>query len=396
VSIAFFDLVQLAISSLRGKPLRSALSTLGIFMGVVAVSAPMQVSNISRAMLAKEMQMREVPQVTIYPQWNPVMQQQPAELKLADMEFLKARLVGLRAISTSSSAGSEPIWFREKKANVEANAISQEYLETTGRGLIRGRFFSAADFDNYRPVVVIDEFLQKQLFLNVDPIGQRIHFQGRPYFVVGVIEQRQQFVSAEPRGLLLMPITLYGALYGQLRINMLSLRPSNPDDLKKLGDEAAQLLQQRFPGQKFAHWSNIEDIKYRQQLMNTVSLTLLVLGSIALLVGGVGITNITIASVMERTSEIGLRRALGATRSDIMWQFILEAALLSLFGGAIAIATVHSITVVVTNTFQLPYKFNSTTAALGIGSALVVGVGAGFFPARRASKLDPVKALRSQ
>jgi len=110
----------------------------------------------------------------------------------------------------------------------------------------------------------------------------------------------------------------------------------------------------------------------------------------------VGIANITIASVMERTAEIGLRLAIGATKREVMLQFVLEATVLSLVGGTIAIASVHFITVGVSSTFALPYEFSLQTAGFSLGSALLVGVGAGFFPALKASQLDPVQALRSQ
>ncbi|MGL5065399.1 MAG: ABC transporter permease, partial [Microcoleus sp.] len=141
--------------------------------------------------------------------------------------------------------------------------------------------------------------------------------------------------------------------------------------------------------------NNIEEILAQQQTLEMVSRSLLAVGMISLLVGGVGIANITIASVAERTREIGLRRAIGATQREVMLQFILEAVLLSLFGGISAIVTVHVLTVFVADTFKLPYKFDSGTATLALGSALLVGVGAGFLPARKASQLDPVKALRS-
>jgi putative ABC transport system permease protein len=395
MSIAPLDLLNLVYLSLRSKLLRSALSTLGIFMGVIAVSAPLQVNNIGRAMLAKEMAQREVPQVKIYPTWNSLTNQ-VADLKLEDLEFLRARLIGLYAISTDMPAFStEPIWFRDREANPELKAVSQEFLETTGRALINGRFFSSTDFDKYRPVVVIDEFLQQQLFKGEDPIGQRIYSEGRPYFVVGVVEQKE-FLEEQPKGLLLMSIALYSALQGQQSISTISLRPTNPEDLERLGNQAVQLLEERFEGLEFWQGSNISDIRFREQLLNRVSAILLVVGSIALLVGGVGITNITIASVTERTSEIGLRRALGATQLDIMVQFIGEAIFLSLCGGTIAIATVHGITVIVANNFELPYQFSAITAALAMGSALGTGTAAAFFPAQQASKLDPVQALRSQ
>ncbi len=395
MTISPLDLLNLVYISLRGKLLRSALSTLGVFMGVVAVSAPLQVYYIGRAIIAREMAQREVPQVKIYPIFNPITSQF-AELKLADLEFLRARLVGLRAISTDTPVSSRgSIWFRDRETNAELRAVSQEFLETTGRTLIRGRFFSPVDFYQYRPVVVIDELLQQKLFKGENPIGQRIYSEDRPYFVVGVTEHRQ-FLEEQPKGLVLMPITLHNAFKGRETIRTISLRPTNPQDLETLGNQAVQILEARFPGLKFWQGSNISDIKFRERLLNRVSIILLLVGSIALLVGGVGITNITIASVTERTSEIGLRRALGATQLDIMVQFIGEAIFLSLFGGAIAIATVHGITVVVADRFELPYQFSKTTAAVAIGSALVTGTAAAFFPARHGSKLDPVQALRSQ
>lgn len=394
MGIASLDLLHLAYISLRGKSLRSFLSTLGIFMGVVAVSAPLQVSNISHTILTKEIELREAPQVIIYPHWDMVRQISPAELKMADLEYLKARLTGLKAISTAITFSSQKILFRDREADAEVQAVSQEFLQTTGQRLTNGRFFKAADFDKYRNVVVIDEFLREQLFPEEDPINQRIYFQNRPYFVVGVME-RKQSLQGQPTGLMLLPISLYSVFQGRSMINNISLRPTEASDLEKLGDQAVKLMMQRHLGQKFSHQTNINDIVARQQQMNKISLTLLVLGAIALAVGGVGITNITIASVLERTSEIGLRRALGATKSDIMIQFLLEAVLLSLFGGTIALVTLHGITIVVANKFNLPYEFNSNIAALALGSSLVTGVGAGFFPAQRASRLDPVFALRS-
>ncbi len=141
--------------------------------------------------------------------------------------------------------------------------------------------------------------------------------------------------------------------------------------------------------------NNVKEILKQKDTLDLASRGLTAVGIISLLIGGVGIANITIAAVIERTPEIGLRRAIGAKRRDILLQFILEAALLSLVGGTAAIATVHGLTIVVTNTFKLPYTFESSTAVLSLSSALLVGVGAGFLPALRASQLDPVKALRS-
>jgi putative ABC transport system permease protein len=155
-------------------------------------------------------------------------------------------------------------------------------------------------------------------------------------------------------------------------------------------------LEQRYPGFSFWAWNNVDDLIQQQQTLELATRGLMVVGAIALLVGGVGIANITIASVTERTSEIGIRRAVGATQREIALQFVLEAVLLSLVSGTIALGVVHVVAANVADMFDLPYQFEGRIAALALGSALVVGVGAGFPPALRASQLDPVQALRSQ
>jgi len=189
-------------------------------------------------------------------------------------------------------------------------------------------------------------------------------------------------------------MSLYKAITGSQTIEGISVRPYNLKDIKGMEKQAKKLLKQRFPKAEVSSWNNVRKILEQQEILELASQGLLAVGVISLLVGGVGIANITIAAVMERTPEIGLRRAIGATQRDIMLQFILEAVILSLAGGIAAIVTVHGLTVVVADVFKLPYKFDSNTAALALGSALAVGVGAGFLPALRASQLDPVKALR--
>ncbi|MBZ8179299.1 ABC transporter permease [Oscillatoria salina] len=395
MSLVISDLLHLTYLSLRGNPLRSALTTLGVFMGVAAVTATMQVGNISKAVIAKQLAERDAPQVTLFSGRHPVTRDR-VQLQSEDIELLQKRLPQVQAISSYRGIWNRSeILFLDRAATPYQAAVSQEFLLTSGRSLLSGRFFTEADFANFRPVVVIDTVLAEKLFSDEDPIGERIYRDRKPYVVVGVIESKLEEGEEEPPGLLLMPLATYNALTGRDNVGALSLRPERIEDLTNLQEQAKVILEQRYPGYEFWTWSNVEDVIEQQQTLRWVSLSLLAVGGIALLVGGVGIANITIASVMERTPEIGLRRALGATRQDIMLQFILEAVLLSLVGGVGAIATVHGITVVVADTFALPYEFNRQTTVLALGSALLVGVGASFFPALRASKLDPVKALRA-
>ena len=358
-------------------------------MGVAAVSATLQVGNISHAVIAKKLAEREAPQIRIGMGGE-------VGLKLEDMDFLRHRLKGIRAISAAIWLGSnKKVIFQAVDAKPNIFAVSQDHLLTSGRRLIKGRFFFPNDFASYRPVVVIDEMLATQLFKGgKKPLRQRIYAEGRPYIVIGVMESKQDNFG-ESTGQMLVSMSVYKAMTGSQRIGRILVRPYNFKDIKGMEKQAKKVFQQRFPKAEIYVWNNVKEILEQQETLEMVSRALLAVGVISLLVGGVGIANITIASVMERTPEIGLRRAIGATQRDIMLQFILEAVILSLVGGIVAIVTVHGLTLVVADVFKLPYKFDSNTAALALGSALAVGVGAGFFPALRASQLDPVKALRT-
>ncbi|MEG4146712.1 ABC transporter permease [Microcoleus sp. Pol12B5] len=389
MSLSLVDLLRLTCISLSGNLLRSALTTVGVFMGVAAVSATLQVGSISRAVITKQLAEREAPQVKIF-MWDGL------GLKLEDMEFLRQRLKGIQAISASNGFYFESgkVVFQAEEAEPEMIAVSQDYLLTSGRQLMGGRFFSPTDFADYRPVVVIDELLATKLFKgDAEPVGKRIYAARRPYIIVGVMESKQDSFG-KPTGEMLVSMSVYKAIKGSQRINSISVRPYNLKDIKGVEKRAKKVLKQRFPQAELYVGNNVKKILEQQETLELASRGLLAVGVISLLVGGVGIANITIAAVMERTPEIGLRRAIGATQRDIMLQFILEAVILSLAGGIAAIVTVHGLTVVVADVFKLPYKFDSNTAALALGSALAVGVGAGFFPALRASQLDPVKALR--
>jgi len=390
MSLSPFDLLRLTCLSLSGNILRSSLTTVGVFMGVAAVSATLQVGNISRAVIAKQLAERIAPQLVVG-MWG------ETTLKLESMEFFRHRLKGVKAISGLNwfSFNNGKVIFQDQESEPIIIAVSQNYLLTSGLKLIAGKFFSDRDLTEFRPVVVIDEMLATQLFKNGEkPIGQRIFAEHRPYTVIGVMETKEGNFG-KPTGEMLVSMSIYKAMTGSQIIDAILIRPEHPKEMKKMEETVKKVLQQSFPKAEFYVRNNTEEILEQQETLELTSRGLLAVGVISLLVGGVGIANITIAAVTERTPEIGLRRAIGATQRDIMLQFILEAVILSLVGGIVAIITVHGLTLVVADVFKLPYKFDSNTAALALGSALAVGVGAGFLPALRASQLDPVKALRA-
>ena len=393
MSLSPLDLISMTSSSLRGNLLRSSLTTLGVFMGVLAVTASLQVRSISSQMVKQQLAERDVPRVELYV-WS------RETLQLEHLEFLRKRLMGWKAIAGFAGVDYGQIRFRDRTARnrVSVVSVSSDFFEAMGTSLVKGSLFSEKDYERYRSVAIIDESMETELFKartprekNIDSLGQRIDLESKPYVVVGVIKS----VSGWSQNAILIPQSTHYASTGNRQLEGLIIRPKKAEDLEKLGNQAQEILKKRLPDANFYSDNNIDDVKQQQTTLNMVSNSLLVLAGISLLVGGVGIANITIASVTERTKEIGLRRAIGATSFEIVLQFILEAVFLSLLGGVAAIITVHGVTVVVTDNFGFPYQFEPTTAVFSLGSALLVGVGAGFFPALQASKIDPVKALRS-
>ncbi len=393
MSLSPFDLISMTSSSLRGNLLRSSLTTLGVFMGVFAVTASLQVRSISSQVVAEELAKKDVPHVRIS-LWG------EQELQLEHVELLKQRLIGWRAIGGVAFANwGDDLRFRDRTTEVRLQSISSGYFDALGTVAMKGNLFSDTEHEQYRSVAIIDELLETELFKaknsrekDINPIGQRVYMQGKPYRVVGVIKSSSGWVN---QNVLLIPQSTYYASTASRDLSWLIIRPKEAKDLERLGKQAEQLLQERLQPRFIRQRNNLQDIQEKQTILDMVSNSLLLLAGISLLVGGVGIANITIASVTERTKEIGLRRAIGATYYEIVLQFILEAVFLSLLGGVAAIITVHGLTVLVTDNLELPYQFEPTTAVFSLGSALLVGVGAGFFPALQASKIDPVKALRS-
>lgn len=395
MSISLQDLVLITCKSLYGNPLRSGLTMLGVFMGVAAVSATLNVGSITDAQIKAKLANRDKPYVVPYlsPEGNFDIESLDEE----DKQVLEKNVPQIRSISSLSEIFLDSAQFEGKEANdINSLGVSQNYVETTGRKILQGRFFNAADFDQYRPVAVIDLKLANVLFEGQQAIGKDIFADGTRLTVVGVIETKVTGSDFKSSGTLWLPQTFANVLGGSFSASTLQIGSNRLEDIPQIKKEVEKILSQRHPKSLVYMQDNTEDLMREKEIQETVARALYLLAMVALLIGGVGIANISIASVIERIKEIGLRRAIGATRREVMIQFILEAVILSLVGGVAAILTVHSVTVTVTTRFvRVPYQFSSQGAALSLGSALLVGVGASFFPALKASRVDVIQALRT-
>ncbi|MBD2109821.1 ABC transporter permease [Nodosilinea sp. FACHB-13] len=392
------DLSLTTLRDLTGNWVRSGLTALGIFMGVAAVNATLNIDTIANRVLQEQLAARDNPNITpfVYGRSLP-----PVEFDQAAIAEIQAAIPGILSISRVTQLwGTEVQYQGTITDSVDALSVSENYQRTTGRQVLDGRFFDPEDFNAFRPVTVIDTVLAQQLFQETPPLGEGIFINGTRFTVIGLIENKNLYGSeeGEPTGTLWVPEPYGDLLQGRFRFgSQIQIALQSLDDFETTRDSVEAQLQQMFPGYELYIDGNVADLYEEEQRQRASIRVLKAVGLLALVIGGVGIANITIAAIMERTREIGLRRAIGATDLEIMTQFIAEAALLSLIGGTTAVATVHGLTKVATTTvFEAPYEFNWRDAALSMGAAFGVGVGASFLPALRVTQIDVVQALRGE
>jgi putative ABC transport system permease protein len=398
MGLSISDLILTTFRDLGGNWVRSGLTTLGIFMGVAAVNATLNIEAITEAQIQEKLSQRDNPYVIVW-LYDPARNKPSPELGEEDYAAMQQEVPGIAGVSRRTRLFNVNQVRHQGQVAADANiaGVTLNFQETTGRRLLEGRFFQQADFDEFYPVAVINSVLAEQLFPEGSPVGQGLFLDTIRLTVIGVSEAKQARADREPEGEVWLTQNYADAIAGRYSWGNTQIAIAELDQYKAVEEGIQTFLTNRYPGFEVGTWGNAEDLYKEEQQQRTSSRILKVVGVLALVIGGVGIANITIAAVMERTREIGLRRAIGATDWEVMMQFIAEAALLSLIGGTMAIATIHGLTkVATTQVFEAPYSFRTQDAAISMGAAFVVGVGASFFPALRVTQIDVVQALRGE
>jgi putative ABC transport system permease protein len=381
------NLLLVTLNALRGNPIRSVLTTVGIFMGVLAVNGTLQVQTISRDIIERQLNAQIAPQLFI--------QIDPGITSREQAQAI-ARLGGVEESTSSTMGYFVTVRHNGQETFVITNPVTPNFPQVNRLDMVAGRFFTPQEMQDFRQVGVLAQDAAMVLFPEEDPVGQSLIVMGETYRIVGVIEMKPFEQGGRTWSLLFTPLSLAYAQMGQERITEFSLRPTNWRHLEAQQAEWLQFLATQFPDREFDAWHNAAAIAEQQEILTLISRGLFGVGLVALVISGVGIANITFASVIERTPEIGLRRAIGATQGDILGQFLLEAVILSMIGGVSAIAVVDGTTRIVAATFDLPYTFQVETAGMSLGIAIGVGAGSSFIPAQRASRIEPMSALRSE
>jgi putative ABC transport system permease protein len=395
----------LAISfhAIRANKMRSFLTTLGIVIGIVSVTLMgAAIEGLSRAFNES---VSKIGADVLYVQKWPWFDNGDNWWKYHNRkEITVKQYKKLEAQATTMEAGSPqtgrqmPIKYKDRSSDaIYVIGSNEQYIQTAGALMETGRFFSASESDGARPVAVLGYTVAENLFPNETPLGKTVKIGGGTYKVVGVIAKQGNFLGMDLDNRAVIPITKFIEKYGARRGVTISVKVKDINDIENAKEELRGIMRKI----REVKPSEEDDFAINQQEMfiqtfnrigGVVAGIGLFITALSLFVGAIGIMNIMFVSVTERTKEIGIRKAIGAKRSTILFQFLIESASLALIGGLIGIVLSYPLTLLIDQI--LPTSMPLSVIAIAILISLMVGVISGFLPANRAAKMDPVEALR--
>lgn len=404
------DLVGTAFGSLVAHPLRSLLTALGVVIGAAAVIVMLSIGagvqkSVNDAISSLGSNLLIVFNGTS--QRGGVAFSGEQKLTLDDVRAIRERLPDAVAVSGSVRGASQAV---ADGANhpTQVEGVEPGYFEANDWGVVSGRVFDDRDVRTQRKVALIGQTVAEELFGSSDPVGRRLRLGSSQMEIIGLLKEKgQSGFGGDRDDIVIVPITVaQGRILGRNGARTNSVRQiyiegSSSSALPKLQADVEAILRERHriregDADDFVV-RNISDIASAQQQTTQVFAVLLAsIAAVSLLVGGIGIMNIMLVSVTERTREIGLRIALGAKRRDVQAQFALEATVLSLTGGLLGVLLGVLGALLIAKLGQFPSIIDPASVGLAFGVSALIGLVFGFWPASRASNLDPIEALRRE
>jgi len=400
----FFETVRLAIQAISRNKLRSFLTVLGIVIGVGAVIAMVTIGNGTTAQVTEELSKLGSNLLSVNPgQFGP--RRASAEAKpfnSRDVAAMKEQLTSVKAVSPMAQQSVTLVYGSESR-NTAVTGTDNDYFITQDWALKSGRQFLDSELRGGRAVCIVGETVRTKLFGSLDPDGRRLRVGNVSCEVIGVLVAKGQSNFGSDRDdTVIMPLrTFQRRIAGNTDIARIFVSAKDGVDTEKVQSDIEWLLRERrnITRGKEDDFSVLDMKQIAQTMAGTTSLLTGLLGSVAavsLLVGGIGIMNIMLVSVTERTREIGIRLAIGALERQVLMQFLIEAVVLSLFGGFSGVVLGLTLAKLATAALGVPFIFNGGIVIVAFAFSALVGIVFGYFPARRAAHLDPIEALRHE
>lgn len=391
------EALRVALQAVAGNRLRSGLTTLGVVIGVLAVVLLVAIGQGAREEITSTIQGLGSNLLIVLPGEGDF-SQAPArsKLRLSDLERLDRALAGSERVA-GYVVGGETVRAGREGLFTTVFGITGDYNSVVVREVARGDPLTDSDVRTGRRVALIGADVADRLFPVTDPLGKQVTIAGLRFRVVGVLER----VGGSPFGpdrdeQVLVPITTAQRLFSTPGVDALFVASRSAAATEQDAARVERVLTERLAPTDFEVLSQEEIIGVVGEVLQLLTFVLAAIAGISLLVGGVGVSNIMLVSVSERTREIGLRKALGARTRDITLQFLLEAVVLTGLGGLIGLAGGIGLAALVDRYAPIPAVVTGWSVALALGVSVAVGVFFGVWPARRAGRLDPVDALRHE
>jgi putative ABC transport system permease protein len=400
---------RIAVQSLWANKLRSVLTLLGVVIGVASVIAVVTLINGANVFVATKINKQGADVFTVSQQpafttsYKEYLKYQKRKvISLDDYRAVQSECTMCAQVGALQSTTGLIVYQAQSSTDTQIRGYTALMPEMQNINIVEGRGFTQADEEHAAHVVLIGSDIEEKLLKFEDPLGKEIRVDGVPYTVIGLAEKLGETLGRSQDNWVAVPLTAYQKVYGTAKtVTIYAKAPSGADGMEAASDQARVIMRgvrHDRPGEEdsFTLETSSALAGLFGQITNMIGGVAIAIAAISLVVGGIVIMNIMLVSVTERTREIGVRKALGARRSDILLQFLMESSLLALVGGAIGVIGGVGVAELVTQLLSFPASIAFWSVFAGLFVALSVGVFFGVYTARKAADLDPIVALRSE